>query len=66
MLIEGVYGAMVGGLAIGVGLLIGEFGVWAAILWMLSAESIVRLFYGLMILISGLILSGIFTKLDKK
>ena len=57
MLIEGVYGAIVGGLAIGVGLLIGEFGVWAAILWMLSAESIMRLFYGLMVLISGLILS---------
>ncbi len=57
VLIEGIYGAIVGGLAIGVGLLIGEFGVWAAILWMLSAESIMRLFYGLMILISGLILS---------
>ncbi len=57
MLVEGIYGAVVGGLAIGVGLLIGEFGVWTAILWMLSAESIIRLFYGLLILISGLILA---------
>ncbi len=57
MIVEGIYGAIVGGLAVGVGLLIGEFGVWTGILWMLSAESIIRLFYGLMILISGLILS---------